>query len=220
MPAGLKRAPPYWNVSTEELGVARRRIRELETELAVYRGAAELLKVRRLLRLALPAAVGAGGAARLADRRDPRATGGSSRPGRSPNEPSSPLLSAAVRSEDGSGTAGSLGERGSPHPRARAPRTWAPSTRHHAGLASRSARRRCNPARERARRAHAHAGRQRRARGSRARCKILRGHHGGGRARARARRATLAGHLGARFRGARRRPHRLKKSLILRVREM
>jgi putative transposase len=56
----------------EELRVARRRIRELETELSVHRGAANLLKVRRLLRLAPPAAVGAGGAARLADRRDPR----------------------------------------------------------------------------------------------------------------------------------------------------
>jgi transposase len=93
--------PGLSSAEREELGAARRRIRELETELAVHRRAAELLKesvrpkggsrrsdgwrgatgrgrlsrARRvvcgLLRLAVSATFGAGAAARVADRRDP-----------------------------------------------------------------------------------------------------------------------------------------------------
>ncbi len=63
----------------EELRAARLRIRALETELAVHRRAAELLKesvrpkgASRRLRLAMPAFVSPCGSARMADRPDPR----------------------------------------------------------------------------------------------------------------------------------------------------
>jgi putative transposase len=92
--------PGLSSAEREELRAARQRIRELETELAAHRRAADLLKesvrprgrfeaiavirrggaagrgwlpgarrlVRGLVRLAVPATVGTGGAARVADR--------------------------------------------------------------------------------------------------------------------------------------------------------